>query len=1251
MTDTNDSETTPTLPIDEDSSLDRLADDQRTVWSAYRTNSAFVLSAASSGTGKTTLASRAVADGIYRDLATEGQPQGLLFSTFTKKAAQEDRERVIDELETYVREQREAGTAADDPLCEHFEEVRTWLHTEADIRTLDSIFVEWYEEIARVTDLPMDVTVGDGIAQAELLDRVAADLATARGADTDLNQALDVLERRFGTGDTRRGLPEWLPPLQQMHQKCREFCKPITWGTQTLRESVDACFPTGRPSDADDIVTAVAQLSDDDIEPDAISDAWVRYAQETYDATCELAESLAVGLQAYADAYELAVREQGVLSHHDVTYLVVAHLDAELPEVETNEDGAFVEYLREKYDHVVIDEMQDTSYAQLRLLSLLFPAEMDGVEGLGIGDLKQSVYGWRSADPSLFAELVGADDPPNGDLLGVDSVESYPLEDSYRSHPHIIQFVNAMFEEVFADSTRGAAGRFGIPYERLFARRAATEADEPHIHVLDLPNVMKRADITAAEAEKLSDRLRGTVEQGTLHVDRNRSLSDDETTQADLQPMTDGDIALICRSKAHMDTYARELADQGFKVAVVSGANLFDTPEVKLLQGLLQAISDLSGPQSVRWLAESTFTTIDASATDRLAAHDYDIDAALEAVRADMLVATGADSVVDLEETARQLTAMAELREDVRISRHGRKADLLHRLVDSAALEPLLLGTRKGFVRNANVQRFIDVVGDWEDDEPLALETLIQRLDRMTSDPDDPGDTADGPSVAVTADEYADDTVLILTVHKAKGLEFETVVLPDLHRQLNALSPAEQTLLLDRDDGMAVRPWADRAERPEADVPGSSFENFWHTDSPAKPPFEDRGHTWISRKRIEPGADDEGMLIHRHPLSGSVADSVAEEWRVLYVAITRACDHLVLPLRSPMYHLSPGGVERPCDSWGASLWQALDLDSASCSHHEAPGLTGEGTAVTLPVSIDTLPQSERSATQEVSLTERHSEGRHHWASADGMATVDLPPAAPETEARTAPTKATPSSFYEWLEDPVSLFEAMDPTVTVRETPATVRETSVPSALGADVWGDIVHKVLELAVEAAVDPADLASPTPTARALAADAVVSKLPPTNVTDDLRTQAAAERRILRDVLPVVAASETYRAAQAGDRRLPEGPTTGYLEGSDAGHLWIQGEYDLLYRAGEWVLADFKTGSPPSDPLWTDHERFVKYGLQLGLYRWLLEQEHDISIEQLRLVYLWPEPVTFEIDIDSSDIQTALTEIIDGLPVGEVE
>jgi hypothetical protein len=330
------------------------------------------------------------------------------------------------------------------------------------------------------------------------------------------------------------------------------------------------------------------------------------------------------------------------------------------------------------------------------------------------------------------------------------------------------------------------------------------------------------------------------------------------------------------------------------------------------------------------------------------------------------------------------------------------------------------------------------------------------------------------------------------------------------------------------------------------------------------------------------------------------------------------------------------------------LCSALDLDLSCAQHggHQAPALTGDGDAFTIPVSIDDLPSSEEPRSRSRPFAGLHRAGTHRKSSGSGIDVGDLPPAAPESDARTAPLKIRPSSFYTLIDDPTALFDSMDPSVDVLSSGTAFTDRSYPAGISADDWGEVVHKAAELGVIEEVGITALRDRSREAMSVASDAVDATLSTAHDEDSLRTRAAIERRLVDSVLPALAASESYAGALDGTHRNSEGPTAGTYTDGDA-TLWIEGEYDLLYDDGSWTLVDFKTGTPPSSPPWRSHQPFVEYCLQLALYRWMLKCERGLDVERLRLVYVWPELKEFEIQFGSDAIEATLSQIVQGRPV----
>ncbi|PSQ84404.1 MAG: hypothetical protein BRD40_01235, partial [Bacteroidetes bacterium QS_1_65_9] len=238
-----------------------------------------------------------------------------------------------------------------------------------------------------------------------------------------------------------------------------------------------------------------------------------------------------------------------------------------------------------------------------------------------------------------------------------------------------------------------------------------------------------------------------------------------------------------------------------------------------------------------------------------------------------------------------------------RLSKAGLVCDLLaHSAFDVAAL-----GDRDGLQRYANLRRFVEVIDDWEADDRLSFGEFMRRLGRLRA-----GRVDDETSLADIADMDSEDTVKLLTAHTAKGLEFPVVVLADTTRNEAYGKVCDEPFLADRRHGLALRPSTGASTQPR-DGEFPTFSGGWFHEDDSGYDL-DRGLLWVSEVR-----GDDGRIRHHHPFRGYVEDRRAEFWRLLYVAVTRAGDHLVVPLADP-----GGGKASEWATWAGALAKYLD---------------------------------------------------------------------------------------------------------------------------------------------------------------------------------------------------------------------------------------------------------------------------------------------------------------------------------------
>ncbi|HET6350622.1 MAG TPA: UvrD-helicase domain-containing protein [Coriobacteriia bacterium] len=247
---------------------------------------------------------------------------------------------------------------------------------------------------------------------------------------------------------------------------------------------------------------------------------------------------------AYADTYRALKEARSVLDYDDLQERAVAMLEA---------NPAMAARYRRQFDLVMVDEFQDTNELQMRVLRQLVDHNL-----CVVGDERQSIYGWRYADVSIFRELARRADTP------------IELKANFRSHPAVLCFVNELFSMPHL---------FGPSFMRLDAGRAEQPVfplaeDEPRVEVLlvDYAKPARVADAVALEAQEIARRARCLLDEGS----------------PDLEP---GDIAVLVRAGTHAARYAEALEAEGLPVVLSAGAALFDAPEVAHVMAMLRAIA------------------------------------------------------------------------------------------------------------------------------------------------------------------------------------------------------------------------------------------------------------------------------------------------------------------------------------------------------------------------------------------------------------------------------------------------------------------------------------------------------------------------------------------------------------------------------------------------------------------------------------------------------------------------------------
>lgn len=524
--------------------------------------------------------------------------------------------------------------------------------------------------------------------------------------------------------------------------------------------------------------------------------------------------------------------------------------EAALGQPENPADLALI--LGERVRHVLVDEFQDTSFSQIRLIRQLTAAwdESEGRTIFLVGDPMQSIYRFREAEVGLFLDVRRG---------GLPAAHPAPLTltANFRSQAGIVEWVNETFPSLFPAEEDPAAG--AVPYAPSTPVHPALDDEAIAVHPLF-------ADDRAREPELVAELVAKTIRE------------DPKST-----------VGILVRARSHTTGIARELAARGIRFRAVDLDVLAARPAVQDLLALTRALWH-PGDRAA-WLAclRAPWTGLTLIDLELIAGADN------RACVWDLLFQNGLalphDSAVRLARFRDALQPM--------LARRGRIP--LRQLVEGAWLRlggPACLSSA---VESEEAEQFLRLLArlDRGGDLP-SLDELNRELARLYA-----------PS-----DSEAPDNVQVMTMHKAKGLQFDTVILPGLGRPTRSGDPPLLRWLELPFDGEPRLLLAARGAR--------SGDRDPHYDFLAR--FERKRERWETR-------------------------------RLLYVAATRAKRRLHL-----IGHAAVDDVNRECRPMAGSLLECLWARVEPIFHAALPdwlaahGQPGAATAPS-PLLLRRLPSA------------------------------------------------------------------------------------------------------------------------------------------------------------------------------------------------------------------------------------------------------------------------------------------------------
>ncbi|WEL28043.1 UvrD-helicase domain-containing protein [Haloferax volcanii] len=666
---------------------------------------------------------------------------------------------------------------------------------------------------------------------------------------TELRELLDNLlsspsGKRTRYAVTLRDLFDELEGVvdNEAYERVLEVCDTLTTSSGGLRANYT---PTNGDWNGDDVgQERVGELVESILRSLGVPELTEADIDTSVDReTAQYVFALARLLNEVAQEYRSRLRERNATDYAGLVERTSRLLDKE----------AGVEDVRislgEQFDYVMIDEVQDTDPSQWdivqSLTSLADETPYGGRNVFVVGDEKQSIYRFRNADVSVFeAARRNLTEANHTDETATEG--RYELQDNFRSLDPVLRFTNALFEEVFQ---RGPDADFEAEPQALAPNRDHDGDVDPVVEYLLVPDDELAVDLLPEEHpfredggdERRWNEARAVASRITHLVEGETKVYDPDPEDG-VDPPHDrlasyDDVAVIIRKRTHLGAFKRAFDETGIPYTVVNGEGYFDTPEVRTLLNLFRVLADPEDDIALYGLLRSPMFGF---TDDELAPGSVggDIWQSLEGVT------TG--EFAKARELIEDLRHLVGSTDDAAGPQVDSWTEALDAALDATGYLSSISADNRPSQAAANVERFRELlregVGSAQSVGEI-VERLEERQELSTHDPEASiPDGADGVSV--------------LTVHAAKGEEYPIVVVPGISDAFNTSAPVAGGTEFERIDdrpalGLSV---------PDPEEPFDSI------DTVAK-----QGIRRLRRQRL-----------------------VAEEKRTLYVACTRARDHLVL---------------------------------------------------------------------------------------------------------------------------------------------------------------------------------------------------------------------------------------------------------------------------------------------------------------------------------------------------------------------
>ncbi|ACB85427.1 helicase-exonuclease AddAB subunit AddA [Natranaerobius thermophilus] len=540
------------------------------------------------------------------------------------------------------------------------------------------------------------------------------------------------------------------------------------------------------------------------------------------------------------DKYEEVKKQRGIMDFSDLEHYVYELLD-QYPEI--------VSELHQRYDEVMVDEYQDINQVQNAILEKLTGQQSISPDLFMVGDVKQSIYRFRLAEPELFLNKYDTFDQRSeeGSLI--------ELQENFRSSPMVLESVNYLFSRIMTGSLSGIEYNEKVKLipaskpRELYLNEDDNEDDKyegqaenenqvidgrTEVHLLENKDTNSREEDTEREAQLIATTINSLVEEEYRIYDRDLD---------DYRKLDYSDFVILSRkTKEQAELVTNVFQEHGVPLYAELDTGYFAAQEVQVMLSLLKIIDNPRQDIPLAGVLRSPLVGLDSNELVEIRRSNPGTDyyEACKRVLTNSIEQQNQCSEKTIQKMQKFFSQLERWR---RISRERSLAELIWDIYQITDYLDYVAGFPGGRERQANLWSFYDRALQFDSFSHSGLVKFLNFIEKLVEQDFDLGK-------ARTVSEN-ENVVRLMSIHKSKGLEFPVVFVMGLGNNFN-FNDQKGDLLLHKDLGLGPKlvDLTNRIKYP---------------------------------------------TIAHQAIKGSLGrETLAEEMRILYVAMTRAEEKLFL---------------------------------------------------------------------------------------------------------------------------------------------------------------------------------------------------------------------------------------------------------------------------------------------------------------------------------------------------------------------